>query len=221
MLIDLLFPRHCYLCDQIVGTDGLCAKCWTNIKIISEPKCEKCSFEFAMNVTGLCAKCMKTKSYIDKVISIMRYDNMTKALIMKFKNFGYTEIVDLFIPSIKNILKDERIDYIIPVPLHWLRHIWRGYNQAAMIGQAISREMQIKYLPDGLIRKKFTQSNTGSTKERKEKVANAFESRFVFQGTNILLVDDVYTTGSTLEACAKALKSVGAGSILGLSLCKR
>lgn len=219
-ILDLIFPIHCYICDEIVASEGLCPSCWKKIEFLTPSRCDCCGFPFQGNIKGLCGKCIKEKPPIDKLCACIKYNSKSTGLMMKFKNFAQSEILDFFMPLIAREMDGVGIDCVVPVPLHWTRQLWRGYNQAAIIAKKVAEELYKPYLPYGLKRIRFTKPNVQKRDERKSKVARAFLATENFKGQRILLVDDVYTTGATMRECAKMLKKAGAESVIALVLCK-
>ncbi|MCD6131156.1 MAG: ComF family protein [Candidatus Hydrothermae bacterium] len=144
-------------------------------------------------------------------------------LIEKFKYQRQRAVVKFFKNYIVNLL-DENYDFIIPVPLHPLKEKERGFNQSLLIAELIKEELQVPIVTEGIIRTKYTKTQTKlSRKEREENVKNAFNIKSVkrFIGKKLLIVDDVYTTGSTVRSLAKCFpKEVSRIDVLTLAIAR-
>jgi len=144
-------------------------------------------------------------------------------LIEKFKYQRQRAVVKFFKNYIVNLL-DENYDFIIPVPLHPLKEKERGFNQSLLIAELIKEELQVPIVTEGIVRTKYTKTQTKlSRKEREENVKNAFNIKSVkrFIGKKLLIVDDVYTTGSTVRSLAKCFpKEVSRIDVLTLAIAR-
>jgi len=144
-------------------------------------------------------------------------------LIEKFKYQRQRAVVKFFKNYIVNLL-DENYDFIIPVPLHPLKEKERGFNQSLLIAELIKEELQVPIVTEGIVRTKYTKTQTKlSRKEREENVKNAFNIKSVkrFIGKKLLIVDDVYTTGSTVRSLAKSFpKEVSRIDVLTLAIAR-
>lgn len=189
ILLDALFPKFCYLCftpSQYL----LCNHCSSKIK---EKK--RGTFIFPQN------------SDILRVFIAFEYEEEVPLLVEELKYKGRKEVVPFLVSMLDFVEKD--YDYIIPTPLHHVRLRERGFNQSDLIARELSKKLGIPVLKTGIIRKRYTEHQVSLTKsEREENLRNAFYVRKAerFKDKRILLVDDVYTTGSTLNNLAKAFK---------------
>ena len=208
---------------------GVCAPCWGKIRFIHKPFCKKCSCPFAFDVPcrEICEACLQKKLFYEESVCVFVYDGFSKNLILRFKNGGDLSLVPLFgrwlfywaqplLPS---------VDVIVPVPLHWTRLWKRHFNQSGLLAKELSKLSLIPYHPTLLRRVKKTPSQGPLTKiQRQDNVHNAFFIHKKHQETiynkRILLVDDVYTTGATLNACAKTLVGKGASCVKTLTLAR-
>ncbi|MFH0863755.1 MAG: ComF family protein [Candidatus Gottesmanbacteria bacterium] len=114
---------------------------------------------------------------------------------------------------------------LVPVPLHWRRENWRGFNQSEVLGKILAQKLDVKFIPDLLIRKKFTQPQVElKGDERQKNIQNAFtlnhNSSFIIHNSNIIVFDDVWTTGSTLRSCGRVLKEAGVKKVWGMTLAR-
>ena len=229
-IIDFIFPPQCYICGKMLhDEDGLCFECLSKINFITNPRCYCCGrpFEFKLPQNGksknlLCPKCLTKKPKFDRCISAVRYDDTSKKIILPFKHGDKTQLAK-FMGKImfnvgKELLKDT--DIIIPVPIHFTRLLKRKYNQASLIGNIISKLSKKNIQHNNLVRIVATKSQGHLNKtQRKQNIHNAFMIRAPqeIKGKNILLIDDVYTTGVTVNECAKTLKKNGAKKVFVLT----
>lgn len=214
-LLDLLFPPQCLNCDTIVPTHGtLCMGCWQKIQFISDPVCAACGlpFDYDIGSHALCGQCLHVRPSYTHARAVFRYDEHSHKLITRFKysdQTGFAKTYGVWLAKAgTDLLK--QTDIIIPVPMHYFRFVRRHFNQSALLAQELARKTGIDYIPDALWRHKYTIPQLGlSKKGRKDNVKGAFSINRRYAETiknkNILLVDDVMTTGSTIEQCAKTL----------------
>lgn len=199
------------------------------MQFITEPKCKICSypFEFEIEENMLCAGCLSKKPAYDKAFSTFIYKDVIKDVIGKFKYHDNAYLSKKLAQILFNrCSKDiQEIDLIIPVPLHKKRLRTRKFNQSLIIARELSKLSSTNICRDLLLRTKNTIAQAGLTKkQRKDNLRNAFEINKKHQDTiknkNILIVDDVMTTGATLENCSKILKQHGANKVFVLTIAK-
>jgi ComF family protein len=230
-LLDFLFPPLCLQCREHVGeAGGLCARCWSAICFIEGPSCATCGLPFDMPVIEetKCAACHADPPGFDKARAIMRYDEASKGAILAFKHADRLDLAPSFTRWLKRtggaLLVE--CDLIVPVPLHRMRLWSRRYNQSAELARKLSRSCQKVYAPEVLVRVRRTpsQGEMPSAGARRRNVAGAFKVRPGMKnrvdGRAILLVDDVLTTGATVDSCARVLKRSGARAVFVLALAR-
>ena len=215
---DLLLPPGCAGC-RVVGSHW-CDECKAKQMPIMGPVCEYCGIP--QRSEKICASCQSNPPAFDQVRSFARYENPFRKGIIRLKYHGSAALGEVFsVFLIQMLLSLQwKFDMVLPVPLSEARHKKRGYNQTALLAHPISHYFNLPYQPYILQRVRDTRSQVGLTGgERRENLKNAFLAyeKAVHQKT-VLLVDDVFTTGSTLSACALALKSAGAGQVYGIAL---
>ncbi len=208
-ILELIYPTTCGFCD----------------KICKEALCKKCELKLKKHEINL--KLKNKKMYFNESIHIFRYDDIIRKKIIdyKFNNKSY-----LYKTFSKIILKNEKVcgflkkyDIIIPVPIHKKRKLERGYNQTELIAKLISNKTHLKLEKNVLIKQKNIVSQSSLNKnDRKKNVKNAFIVKDIEKviKKKILLFDDIYTTGSTANECAKVLKKSGAKQIGILTIAK-
>jgi ComF family protein len=228
--IDLLLPPRCIATGDIVDAPGLLSpSAWTALTFIEAPFCATCGlpFTFETSITTVCASCIDLEPVFDAARSAVVYNDASRKLVIDFKYGDRMHYVETFTPWLMRTgekLLDEA-DLIIPVPLH-ARRLWRRrFNQSAVLAQALSKRTGKACLPDGLIRLRQTVPQKGlSRKNRADNVKNAFavNGRYLMQmkGRNVLLIDDVFTSGATLNECARTLKKYGAAQVFVLTLAR-
>jgi len=224
--IDLIIPLRCIKCGTIVeNKEGLCATCWPLIPFITKPYCACCGlpFEFEIEDAALCGSCSRSHPSFISARSVFCYTSESKDLILKFKHTDSISPAPLYAQWMTACVPDIIDPLLIPVPLHWTRLFSRTYNQAALLAREIANIKGWSYAPTLLIRKRRTPSQGHFSKEKRENnVKGAFavsvKTKHLLNNRTVLLVDDVYTTGSTLNACTKTLLKAGAKEVHTVTL---
>ncbi len=231
-LLDMLFSRTCESCGKDLAEEGgaLCWDCQAGVKTVQVPFCERCGDPVAGMVSGPfeCAWCRKTKPAFDWARSAVRYDGVAKACIRRFKyNAGIwlqEDLVGWLMALWRTCPASIRAaDAVTSVPLYPKRERERGYNQAALLGEALARRVGIPFRRGLLGRKKATATQTHLTAaQRVHNVRGVFSVPWPgrVRGARIVLVDDVMTTGATVNECARALQEAGAASIMVLTVAR-
>ncbi len=227
---NTLFPARCASCRELVEKHGaLCSSCWQNIHFITDPICYKCGLPFEYNIgeMALCAACMKQKPAYTEARAIFKYDENSKSQLLAFKFHDKTQLAPVFGQWLARLASsyENKAHFIIPVPLHYMRLMTRRYNQASLIAHALSKNSTFPVLPDTLIRRRKTMVQSGlSKKEREKNVHGAFmvpkNKREGLKGKSVILVDDVMTTGATLDACSRTLHDAGVIDVYVLTLAR-
>lgn len=225
-VIDLLFPLRCPVCDKIVpaGEGKACRGCRRKIRYISEPRCLKCGRQLADEMAGFCAACEKTPHIFDRGIALYDYQSMKKS-IYRFKYGKRCEYAAFYAEEIYSRFKSEILnmeaDAIIPIPLHRSRLKSRGYNQAQLLAAHLSKLTGIPLEKNLVkrIRKTVPQKHLDAH-GRQNNLKKAFNIKpNVVKLNKTILIDDIYTTGSTIDAVAKELKRHGVDTVYFITLC--
>ncbi len=230
LALDALLPPQCLACQAPVTEPGhLCGACWAEIDFLDGPSCATCGLPFETpELDGaLCGACTRETPSYSQARTVMRYGDVSRALILRLKHADRHEGVGAFGKWLVRAGAEmlDEIDLITAVPLHRLRLLTRLYNQAALLAQALEDETGIPADPMILERVRRTPSQGGLTRrQRRYNVAGAFRVRSgredLVKGRNVALIDDVMTTGATVEACARTLKRAGASGIYVLTLAR-
>src|SRR3989338_1566821 len=232
--LDLLFPKRCVSCGKFGAY--ICKSCFSKIEFIEKPICPICQRQA---VGGKTHPGCQGRYRLDGLVVAARYRGPVKSAIAKVKYKLVYDIAKILIDLIVvNLWKfDLASDLIlVPVPLHVRRKNWRGFNQAELLANLLSKSFGVS-VSDALIRIRQTKSQVGLKRDdRKENVRGAFALRPSGQkkrksfdsaqgkiisevkGKNIILVDDVYTSGATMTECCKVLKKEGAGEVWGMAV---
>jgi ComF family protein len=221
--VSLLYPPGCTICRKSIRAgDYLCDQCETKVVRIVAPFCHKCSEPFDGSITNTfaCANCAHRTIYFDAAVSAYRGHGIVRQIIHEFKYGRQIHLRHLVARWLNSALNDERLreshfDVIMPVPLHPARQRERGFNQASLLAELLSAQTSIPVKPL-LERTRYTTTQTALDRsERMENLHNAFRLRknADVRGLRVLLVDDVLTTGSTLNECARILKRASAFSV--------
>jgi ComF family protein len=219
-ILNLLFPVSCILCRALVlerRFAAVCPDCWARLKPVEPPLCTQCG-EPVIAIEGRCGPCRRGDNVFDFARSALLFSDPLREIIHHFK---YSDRVSLARPLgdfLKRRLDQEAFsgNLILPVPLHPRRERERGFNQAALLASRLGRPVNARLLR----RRKNTPTQTGlSRSERRKNLAAAFEVRGRLSGT-VILVDDVYTTGSTMNEVARTLKRAGAERVEVLTVAR-
>jgi ComF family protein len=228
----MLYPVRCPVCGDIVIPKGrrICSTCENKPQLIIEPRCKKCSKPIDQEQREYCSDCERKKYHFDYGFSLWVYDSVMKKSISDFKYNHKREYAKYYIEKVifnyKDIIKKLAPDVLVPVPIHKSKYRERGYNQAEILAYGIGKELNIPILPHLLIRNKKTLPQKQlSDKERLKNLQEAFIinnkalSDYPKRLKRILLVDDIYTTGSTIEACTNVLLRNGVEHVYFITLC--
>tara|TARA_R110002095_G_scaffold168819_3_gene146526 strand:- start:540 stop:1277 length:738 start_codon:yes stop_codon:yes gene_type:complete len=226
--VDLILPPRCSLTGDIVDAQGmLSARAWGGLHFVSDPYCAHCGVPFEFESGSTCLDCMDHTPPFSMARAALVYNDTSRDLILGFKHGDKTHVVRSFVPWLKKAGAPMwgAADYLIPVPLHARRLIARRYNQAALISGALSAAVGVAHLPRAMRRIRATASQGHlSTEARAKNVRKAFdiypEFSEILRGKNIVLIDDVYTTGATLRECTQTLKQHGAADVRVLTLAR-
>ncbi len=230
-ILDFLLPTSCAYCKSSVGDSGIalfCSNCWSDFTVMSGALCPVCGKQFGSpeslthSPDHRCLSCRKAPPSFDQALSVGNFEGPLREAIHQFK---YRPCRALARPLAAWMLKHIRpvsgVDCIIPVPLHISRLRQRGFNQALLLSQELGAAFSIPVSFDNLVRIRPTRPQVELTgEERRTNVQGAFALKkgSAVRDKAVLLVDDVYTTGATMNECSLVLKDAGVGSVTALTI---
>ena len=193
------------------------------MRFVSAPLCQRCGLGLlaeGADVDGICGACHASPPRFDRARAALAYDDASRGLIVAYKHASRLESTPLFTGwlTIAGQTLVQEADFVTPVPMHWRRMLWRRYNQAAELARTFSKQHGRPYAPDLLRRRRQTPSQSGlSAAHRRRNVAGVFAINPRWQdrisGKRVLLVDDVFTTGATVERAAAVIIRSGASAV--------
>ena len=225
IITELLFPRRCPVCDEIVVPFGdlCCTGCARKIQYIGQNYCMRCGKGLSAQETEYCRDCQSFRHMFVRGRSLYRYESVAGS-IFRFKYQGRQEYGEFYGEELFCYLgKDIRAmqpDMVVPVPLHPERMRERGYNQSAVLAKALAKRCKLPFRDDLVVRcKKTVPQKQLSRTERQNNLKKAFKlCENSVKLKTLLIVDDIYTTGSTVDALSEVLLQGGAGQIYVVTL---
>lgn len=211
--IDLIFPKTCIGCNSRLKDNEhiLCSECEQSLDFL----------------TGVCEICESNKFFFDKARSIFFFDNTIQNLIHNLKYNEMKGVSEYLGKYTKRYLSKfepfDEIDFVVPIPLHRVKKRSRGFNQSEFLTKEIAEQMNLTHIPNLILRKKFTETQTKlSRTKRQENVSDAFKlnPKFNIENKDILIVDDVFTTGATINSACKLLRNHNANKIYVLTIAR-
>lgn len=238
LALDTILPPRCVVTGEMVDRQGMISpSAWSELDFINNPQCDKCGVPFGFEVAGVegidgengtqCLQCLDYPPPYNTARSALKYNDQSRNMILGFKHADKTHAALAFVPWLKMAGAGmlEEAEAFIPVPLHRWRLLKRRYNQSSMMAHYLSRETNIPVLHQGLLRTRPTQTQGHlNFEQRRKNVKRAFvaNDKHVddIKGKTLILIDDVYTTGSTVKECTKALTKAGAKAVHVLTLAR-
>lgn len=221
-LIKAFYPDVCPRCDKVIGRVGLCNDCKDAFKYMKKTTCGICGR--TMDSDGYrCPDCEKIKHYFKRNVSVFEYKGDIKETIYRFKYSNMRCYAEFFgaeaIKQYGKLLRTWKVEAIIPVPMYKPKRKRRGYNQAEEFARCLGKEIGIRVDTKLLIRNKDTAPmKTLSKQQRYENLLKAFKVNNKPTYKRVLVVDDIFTTGSTIDACARVLRQNGVENVYGLCI---
>ena len=222
---NFIFPKRCPICDNIVGTkQGICNNCEKRIVYIKENYCMKCGKPIDNAEQELCHDCDTKGHEFDVGRAVFLYNKPMKKAMYRFKYLNRREYAEVFAQKIVEHLREQivkwEVETIVPIPLHKEKLRQRGYNQAALVARKVGEELGIPVDEKILARERKTGAQKSlNNLQRKNNLKNAFKIRQNdVQLKKVLLIDDIFTTGSTMDAASEALKKSGVKSVYCVSV---
>lgn len=213
------------MCDGVRSVRGVCDGCKKKLSYIREPRCKKCGKQIRREEEEYCADCQRVRHEYTEGLALFAYDAVMQQSVAAFKYKGRQEYAvwygEELVRHLGKQIERWGAEILIPVPVHRTRFRKRGYNQAALLAEQIAGCTGMKADEGVLVRTKKTVAQKElSTRDRRKNLQEAFQlAKNVVQYKKVILVDDIYTTGSTADACAKVLKQSGTEQVYLLCLC--
>ncbi|MBD3246250.1 MAG: hypothetical protein GF333_04495 [Candidatus Omnitrophica bacterium] len=224
-LQDLFFPRTCFSCGSRITEGILCPLCLRQIRFIRPPVCRMCSGALG-DGTAVCRRCLRSRPAYHRLICAAHDTEPLSGLIRLLKYRHYDFIGEFLSRLLVRYCREQAVSFppetvAVGVPLHPARRRERGYNQTALLAKNFSKFIHISFRDDIIVRLRNRPSQTHlSIAQRRKNVQNSFIASKRAKGKTILLVDDIYTTGATVNACSRVLREAGAGDITVLTVAR-
>jgi competence protein ComFC len=217
-LADMFYPQRCVGCERR-SSDVLCGACFDALPRVGHPVCRRCGLPTAF-ATFVCQECKNVDFGFESAQAPLKYEGVGKEVVHVLKYRGYKQVVDkLATPLMIQALGYDHFDAVVPVPLHRARLRKRGFNQAELLARGVARKLNAG-VSDTLEVVRSTRDQVElSAAQRRANVEGAYKAKTTLHG-RLLLIDDVFTTGATMSACAQTLISAGAREVHALSLCR-
>jgi ComF family protein len=222
LALDIALPTLCVACREPVDGDGVCATCWAKLSFIAPPFCPRLGIPFVYDPGPdmLSMEAIANPPAYTRARAAVRYDDVARTLVHALKYQDRTDLAPAMGRWMARAGREllEEADVLVPVPLHWKRGWSRRYNQSGALARVIERQTGVKLSSEALRRVRPTQQQIGlSRKERASNVQGAFkvaaDRQSLIHGRRVVLIDDVLTSGATVDACARALLRAKAASV--------
>lgn len=226
-LTGILFPRRCPVCGEIVEPAGrlICPSCLKRLSFVRSPVCKRCGKEIANAAAEYCADCAGRSRSFEYGVALLNYDETARRSMARIKYENKREYLDFYGAAMarryEKTIRRMNAGALVPVPVHASRFRERGFNQAGLLAEIVGKRLGIPTAPKMLVRDKRTLPQKSlSAAERLRNLSGAFRAEEPVRGLDsVLLIDDIYTTGSTIEACARALRDAGIRRVYFAVIC--
>lgn len=226
-VVDSIYPPCCAICGNILNNKDVyaCSSCIRKTKYVGRIRCMKCGRKLSDETVEYCLDCKKTEHIFDRNLAVWEYDDSIKKSMYAFKYSNIRENGKFYADEIARIYGDiisgYNADVIIPVPLFEKKLRTRGYNQSEIIARELGKIIDIPVDSEILIRTRDTRPQKElNDQERRNNLKNAFQvTKNVVEYKKIILLDDIYTTGATMDECSAALKRAGVEHIYPVCVC--
>ena len=227
--VELLYPKQCMSCGKVLlkieKEFGFCHSCIKEVKFVGGNSCMRCGKPIADSIDEFCNQCQEKKHYFEQNKGIFIYDGAMKKSMYQFKYANKRRFAEKYgkyaYEKYGKWIENNKIEAIIPVPMHKKKMKRRGYNQAEVFANQLSKLTNIPVAKDVIIRDRETvamKQLRGA--KRKKNLLNAFKvTENIVQFRKVLVVDDIYTTGTTIDEISKALKGGGITEVYSLCIC--
>lgn len=225
-ILEILYPARCPICHGILkGRDGICPECRKKLPYIREPKCKKCGKQMESAEEEYCRDCKRFSHAFDRGAAVYTYNDVMARSIAMFKYHNRREYAKVYAKEMyrccSRFLKSCAPEVILPVPIHRQKKRQRGFNQAELVAKELGKLLNVPVDADYLIRKAKTIPQKELTRQqRKRNLKEAFEvSKDGKYYKRVLLIDDIYTTGATMDAVSEILRENQTKIIFFLTIC--
>lgn len=226
-ILHIMYPSRCPFCMKIIHADraGACNPCIRKLPYIEGANCMKCGKQIMNEESEYCMDCLKKKHYFTQGISLWSYHDIVKQSVYWFKYKNKREFADYYALEIckryAQLIRRWDADCLIPVPMYKRKMRKRGYNQTEVLADAISRQLEMPVNKNVIVRTRNTLPQKElNDKERQKNLKNAFKiKQNSVKLKKVILIDDIYTTGSTVDAAAECLIAAGAETVFVITLC--
>lgn len=225
-ILEILYPARCPICHGILkGRDGICLECRKKLPYIREPKCKKCGKQMESAEEEYCRDCKRFSHAFDRGAAVYTYNDVMARSIAMFKYHNRREYAKVYAKEMyrccSRFLKSCAPEVILPVPIHRQKKRQRGFNQAELVAKELGKLLNVPVDADYLIRKAKTIPQKELTRQqRKRNLKEAFEvSKDGKYYKRVLLIDDIYTTGATMDAVSEILRENQTKIIFFLTIC--
>ena len=223
MCLRMLYPQTCYYCGKINKT-AICAVCQKKMIYVNEPRCKRCGKPVRYEEKEFCEDCRRERIFYEQGRSVWVHKDPVAWSVYQFKYHNRRVFGEFYASEMWRIhgnkISDWNIDTIVPVPLHWKRRLDRGYNQAEILAKHLGRFSKIPVQTKGMKRIRYTERQKSlGHKERKKNLTGAFVvTKKWKKARNVLVVDDIYTTGNTINEISKILRQEGVEKVFFLTI---
>lgn len=226
-MLGILYPRRCPVCLEIVTPRGalIHEECREKLRYIREPACKRCGRQISQQEKEYCSECGKRDFHYLRGYAVWQYEAHIRRSLSEFKYHSRKEFADFYAQEAVRLYREkirrEQPEVLIPIPIHRTRRAERGFNQAELIARRMGEAMGIPVDSNYLLRTKHTKRlKELDRRERMRMLKDAFAVDAAKRGSyhSVMLVDDIYTTGSTMDACAAALQRAGVERVTFLSM---
>ena len=232
-ILDAIYPPHCAICDKVISPSGshICDSCRRRLPYVGEPRCLRCGKEIENEEEEYCRDCSSKRRTFIKGFPLFKYVPPVSDSVMEMKYSGRQEHAVFYGEEMAAVFGERYlslgIQALIPVPLHKKKLIIRGYNQAELIARVIGKKLDIPVVTDLIIRNENTRpQNELDNIERENNIKSAFtgnEKNYLKKHGKlpeiVMLIDDIYTTGATIEACTEICYNLGIREVYYTSAC--
>ncbi len=220
---ELLWPNICPFCFR-ANRAGFCHVCKSALEVLEpkEPRCVRCSQELDYEEELYCEDCLREERYFEEGRSLWRHELPVSKSLYYFKYKNMRSAVEIYVGEIvkreESVLKEWRIDVLVPVPLSRKRRKKRGYNQAFLLAALLGERMDVPTKELAVRIKETKPQRQLDNRQRKRNVSEVFRLTESVAGKRVLIVDDIYTTGATINELSKTLKEGGASQVYFLTV---